>query len=83
MLCNETSERVVWLIIQLAKQLKVDLVAEGVESQEALEKLHEMDCYQIQGYFYSRPEKPKTIIDIQASHTVQDEPPTVVNMFKS
>ncbi|NOH52193.1 EAL domain-containing protein [Vibrio coralliilyticus] len=82
MLCNETSERVVWLIIQLAKQLKVDLVAEGVESKEALEKLHEMDCYQIQGYFYSRPEKPKTIIDIQASHAVQDEPPTVVNMFK-
>ncbi|RJX69681.1 phosphodiesterase [Vibrio sinensis] len=62
MLCNETSERVVWLIIQLAKQLGVELVAEGVESQEALEKLYEMGCEQIQGYYFSKPNTPHAII---------------------
>ena len=62
MLCNETSERVVCLIIQLAKQLEVDLVAEGVESEEALEKLSAMGCKQIQGYYFSRPETAQGMI---------------------
>ncbi|MFB9135768.1 sensor domain-containing phosphodiesterase [Vibrio olivae] len=62
MLCNETSERVVWLIIQLAEQLKVSLVAEGVETKEALEKLHDMGCKKIQGYYFSKPETPSSLI---------------------
>ncbi|MFA0415462.1 EAL domain-containing protein [Vibrio renipiscarius] len=62
MLSNETSERVVSLIIQLAKQLDVNLVAEGVESEEALHKLKGMGCNQIQGYFFSKPEIPINII---------------------
>ncbi|MDN3612405.1 EAL domain-containing protein [Vibrio ostreicida] len=64
-LSNKTSERVVWLIIQLAQYLNVDLVAEGVESQDTLSQLHHMGCDQIQGYFYSRPERPNTIIEAQ------------------
>ncbi|MER2494877.1 EAL domain-containing protein [Vibrio neptunius] len=83
MLCNETSEHVVWLIIQLAKQLNVELVAEGVESKEALDKLHEMGCNQIQGYFYSRPEKPQILIELQEKRTMSSAPSTVVNMFDS
>ncbi|NCO46696.1 MAG: EAL domain-containing protein, partial [Vibrio sp.] len=62
MVCNETAERVVWLIIQLANQLRVDLVAEGVENQEALEKLYAMGCEQIQGYYFSKPETPHSIV---------------------
>ncbi|WP_159737345.1 putative bifunctional diguanylate cyclase/phosphodiesterase [Vibrio atypicus] len=65
MLSNETAESVVWLIIQLAKQLQVSLVAEGVEDQEALEKLYAMGCEQIQGYYFSRPELPEDIILMQ------------------
>lgn len=65
MLCNKTSESVVWLIIQLAKQLEVDLVAEGVENEEALQKLYDMGCMQIQGYYFSRPERPDTIVNFQ------------------
>lgn len=67
MLTNETAESVVWLIIQLAKRLQVNLVAEGVEDQEALNKLYTMGCEQIQGYYFSRPELPDTIIDLQAN----------------
>lgn len=59
---NETAERVVWLIVQLAKQLEVSLVAEGVEDQKALEKLYDMGCNQIQGYYFSKPDTPKNII---------------------
>lgn len=62
MLCNETAERVVWLIVQLAKQLNVDLIAEGVEDQEALNKLYVMGCDQIQGYYFAKPEVPTKIV---------------------
>ncbi|MCL9780279.1 EAL domain-containing protein [Vibrio sp. S4M6] len=64
MLHNQTSERVVWLIIQLAKQLNVELVAEGVEDEKALEKLHAMGCEQIQGFYYSQPKATQEMIDI-------------------
>lgn len=62
MLSNDTSERVVWLITQLALQLNVSLVAEGVEEKQALEKLVEMGCKQIQGYYFSRPMRPKDMV---------------------
>jgi EAL domain-containing protein (putative c-di-GMP-specific phosphodiesterase class I) len=63
MLNNRKSERVVELIIQLAEQLNVSLIAEGVETVEALEKLYSMGCLQIQGYYFSRPEIPYAIIN--------------------
>lgn len=63
MLQNKTSERVVWLIVQLAQQLDLLLVAEGVESQSSLDKLYEMGCEQIQGFYFSRPETPQAIVD--------------------
>ena len=67
MLCNETSERVVCLIIQLAKQLEVDLIAEGVESEDALKKLRAMGCKKIQGYYFSRPDTPLGMINHYAN----------------
>ncbi|MGC9401191.1 putative bifunctional diguanylate cyclase/phosphodiesterase [Vibrio genomosp. F10 str. 9ZC157] len=62
MLNNQKSERVVKLIIQLAEQLNVSLVAEGVETKEALDKLYLMGCKQIQGYYFSRPKTPIELI---------------------
>lgn len=62
MVHNETSERVVWLIIQLAQQLDVELVAEGVEDVQVLEKLYSMGCEQIQGYYFSEPATTENMI---------------------
>lgn len=42
-------------IISLAKNLNLDLIAEGVEKQAQKEFLLEYDCEQIQGYLYSKP----------------------------
>ncbi|NOH70869.1 bifunctional diguanylate cyclase/phosphodiesterase [Vibrio pectenicida] len=75
---NPTSERLIWLIIQLAKQLKVDLVAEGAETQQAVDKLHQMGCAQIQGYYYSRPQKPEAIIEAQNNIGPTEPPPAVI-----
>jgi diguanylate cyclase (GGDEF)-like protein len=42
-------------IIDLAFNLHLDIVAEGVETKEQLEFLKEHGCYDIQGYYYSKP----------------------------
>ncbi len=41
--------------ISLAHSLGLHVVAEGVETKEQLEFLHEKGCEQIQGYYFSRP----------------------------
>lgn len=42
-------------IINLAKSLNLDIIAEGVETLEQIEFLKENCCYDIQGYYYSKP----------------------------
>ena len=39
----------------MSHTLNLSVVAEGVESEAQLEKLHEYDCDCIQGYVFSRP----------------------------
>lgn len=42
-------------IISLAHSLRLQVIAEGVETEAQLAFLREHDCDQIQGYFFSRP----------------------------
>ena len=42
-------------IIQMAHQLSLEVVAEGIETQEQLDTLKAQGCDTIQGYYYSRP----------------------------
>ena len=42
-------------VIALAHALKLEVVAEGVETQEDLDFMLEHGCYLIQGYYYSQP----------------------------
>ena len=42
-------------IIQMARSLKLETVAEGVETQAQMEALHEMGCDQFQGFLISHP----------------------------
>lgn len=42
-------------VISLAHNLKLRVVAEGVETKEQLTYLRELDCDVIQGYFFSEP----------------------------
>jgi diguanylate cyclase (GGDEF)-like protein/PAS domain S-box-containing protein len=46
---------IVSAIINLAKSLKIDCIAEGVESEEQANLLLKMGCFQIQGYWLGRP----------------------------
>ncbi len=42
-------------IVQLAHSLETTTVAEGVETEEQLERLIEMGCDQAQGFYFARP----------------------------
>jgi diguanylate cyclase (GGDEF)-like protein/PAS domain S-box-containing protein len=50
---------IVMATILLSKTFKVDLIAEGIETQEQADKLNELGCYNQQGYLYSRPLRAK------------------------
>jgi EAL domain-containing protein (putative c-di-GMP-specific phosphodiesterase class I) len=43
------------MIIALAERLKIDVIAEGIETPEDLSILREMGCQKMQGYLFSKP----------------------------
>ena len=52
--CNE-SAAIASMIISLGKTLKMNILAEGVETAEELNCLKVLGCYQYQGYYFSEP----------------------------
>ena len=52
---NEKDRQLVALIIGIAKNLKVPVIAEGVEREAQLNYLKSMGCEMVQGYYFSRP----------------------------
>ncbi len=52
---NERGKTVVTSVIDLAHKLNMYTVAEGVELQDQIDFLKEIDCEAAQGYFYTRP----------------------------
>lgn len=55
MLNDDKSLHLVELIMDIARFLKVPVVAEGVETEEQLNVLKGMNCDIIQGYYFSKP----------------------------
>jgi len=52
---NSENTEIVRTIVMLAKTLGMDVIAEGVETQEQLAQLWALDCKYGQGYFFSKP----------------------------
>ncbi len=52
---DKGSVEIVRAIIAMGKSLKMEIVAEGVETREQLEILQHEGCDQVQGYYFSRP----------------------------
>ncbi|QFF98063.1 EAL domain-containing protein [Psychrobacillus glaciei] len=52
---EEDSNFIVKMIIQLSHQLKMNVIAEGVETNEQLAVLQKYNCSMIQGYLFSKP----------------------------
>ncbi|MGJ8582234.1 MAG: EAL domain-containing protein, partial [Psychromonas sp.] len=52
---DQSNKAIISMIIQLAKSLNMEVIAEGVETESELNCLIELGCYQFQGYYFSRP----------------------------
>ena len=52
---DERKIKIVQSILVLGKALGIDVVAEGVETQEQAEVLRRLGCERAQGYFFARP----------------------------
>ena len=58
---------IVIAIINIARSLDLQTLAEGVETVEQLEFLREQGCHEAQGYYFSRPLPPDQIVDLVRS----------------
>lgn len=55
LLKSESSKRLVSSIISMSHILGLEVIAEGVETEEQLSFLQSKGCYEIQGYYFSKP----------------------------
>ncbi|WP_102026362.1 GGDEF domain-containing phosphodiesterase [Salirhabdus sp. Marseille-P4669] len=51
----QKDQQIVQMIIKLARNLDLEVTAEGVEKWQHVELLSKMDCNEIQGYYLSKP----------------------------
>lgn len=56
---SEKNERLVGIMIEIARLLEVPVIAEGVETKEQMELLKKLGCDIIQGYYFSKPLPPE------------------------
>lgn len=52
---NQNDEAIIKTILALGQSLELNVIAEGVETQQQAERLTELGCHQFQGYLYGRP----------------------------
>ena len=60
---SRESRLVIKAIIELAHSLNMQVAAEGIEDNNALELLRKMGCDQAQGYFIGRPMLPDAFVE--------------------
>ena len=63
---DESSAAIVHAIVDLAKALKMETTAEGVEDRDQLNELRGQGCSSIQGYWFSRPVEGSAVMDMIA-----------------
>lgn len=60
---NKQDNMLVSTIISIAKNMKVEVIAEGVEEVEQLQILRQKQCNHVQGYLFCKPESPEYITE--------------------
>jgi len=60
---DSSDEVIVRSTIELAHNLGLKVVAEGVENEKSLDILSKLSCDFVQGYYLSRPKKPDELIE--------------------
>ena len=66
---NPRGDIILSTIIELASKLDVKVIIESVETKELAEKMFKMGCYNMQGFYYSRPLTSDDYIEFLSHHT--------------
>ena len=74
---REENRKLVHAMINLAHNLKLEVVAEGVETPEQLALLRDFGCDQVQGYFISKPLPLAELVDYLTFGAQQQVPQAI------
>jgi EAL domain-containing protein (putative c-di-GMP-specific phosphodiesterase class I) len=61
MLVNPVDETIVTSVVDLARRLEVEVLAEGVETRAVWDRLVDLGCAQAQGFYLGRPVRAEKI----------------------
>lgn len=56
---EDTGLTIIRSLVDLARDLDVDVVCEGIETEDQIETMKSVDCHVAQGFYYSRPAPAK------------------------
>lgn len=70
MATSKDSENIVSAIITMAKNLRLTVIAEGVETPEQLAILKEKQCDIMQGYLFSKPIPEDAFVHLLEKHAL-------------
>ncbi|WP_175483536.1 bifunctional diguanylate cyclase/phosphodiesterase [Amphritea atlantica] len=70
MFVDESSQKMVQNIIMIGKNLEMDIVAEGVETQEQVNILKAFGCDRIQGYHFAKPMRKEALVQYIEEHDI-------------
>ena len=65
---NVQQQEIVRSVIELAQQINLAVIVEGVEAREQVEALAKLGCRYFQGYYFSKPLEPEELRDFVSEH---------------
>lgn len=65
---SEKAQRMLKYLTQTIRSLGLNVIQEGVETEEQLERIKEYGCNMVQGYYFSKPVKEVPFIDYVISY---------------
>ncbi len=80
---NGDRAEIVKTILVLARELGVDSIAEGIETENQLVQLRELDCHYGQGYYVGKPMLPDMVAKMlqkQPRYKIPDEIHSTINI---
>jgi diguanylate cyclase (GGDEF)-like protein len=73
---SQENAEIVSTIVKLAQNLKMQVVAEGIETADQLAQLNQLNCEYGQGYFFSKPLNAEAA-GLMVGGSIQNMPPVV------
>lgn len=74
---DSRGEKIINCVVSLAKAMRIQITAEGVETREQYEYLRDLDCDMIQGYYFAKPmsseEFEKLLLEMKTAGTVRGQ----------